>query len=60
MNSPHYYTYKVKFLGELGEDGGGLTREFWSLLSKEIKASIFYGEGSRCVVRHDPLLLQVI
>ena len=46
-------------MGEAGEDGGGLTREFWNLLSKDMKSSLFEGTDYCCVPRHDPLGLQV-
>ena len=46
-------------MGEAGEDGGGPRREFWALLSKEIKSSMLEGYGNRCVLRHDVIGLQV-
>ena len=51
---------QVEFLGEAGEDGGGPRREFWTLLFREIKESIFQGEGQQLVLRHDPVSLQVM
>ena len=51
--------YQVQFLGEAGQDGGGPRREFWALLAKDIKSSLFEGEGSRCFLRHDSVSLQV-
>ena len=53
------YICKVQFLGEVGEDGGGLRREFWALLCKDVKSSLFEGVGDRCVLRHDAVGLQV-
>lgn len=50
---------QVEFLGEPGEDGGGLKREFWCLLSKEIRNYMFEGRGQRMVPRHDAVALQV-
>lgn len=50
---------QVEFLGEEGEDGGGLLREFWTLLFKEIKNSLFDGSDDRYVPRHDVIALQV-
>ena len=49
-------------MGELGEDGGGLSREFWTILSKEIKSSSFEGstDSGGCCPRHDALGLQVL
>ncbi len=39
----------MEFLGEAGEDGGGLKREFWCLLFKQVKSSLFEGVGDRLV-----------
>lgn len=49
----------MQFLGEPGENGGGPKREFWALLSKEIQCSVFDGVGSRRVLMHDGIGLQV-
>lgn len=49
----------MQFLGEAGEDGGGPRREFWALLSREIAYSAFEGQGSRRVLLHDAVGLQV-
>ena len=49
----------MQFLGEAGQDGGGPSREFWELLSKDIKTSLFEGDDNRCVIRHDAVGLQV-
>ncbi len=49
----------MEFLGEAGEDGGGLKREFWCLLFKQVKSSLFEGVGDRLVPRHDVVALQV-
>ena len=46
-------------MGEEGEDGGGLLREFWTLLFREIKNSLFDGSDDRYVPRHDAIALQV-
>ena len=46
-------------MGEACEDGGGPRREFWALLSKEIKSSMLEGCGNKCVLRHDVIGLQV-
>ena len=46
-------------MGEAGEDGGGPRREFWALLSNEIRSSLFEGVGSHLVLRHDAVGLQV-
>lgn len=50
----------MEFLGEAGEDGGGLRREFWTLLFKDMKSSLFEGCGDCCVLRHDAIGLQVM
>ncbi len=49
----------MDFLGEAGQDGGGLRREFWSVLGKDIKNSLFEGSGDRLTPRHDITALQV-
>ena len=36
---------QVDFVGEAGEDGGGLRREFWCLVGRDIKNSLFEGSG---------------
>ena len=54
---PHSYFLNI---GEAAQDGGGHEREFWSLLSKEIKNSLFEGVDNCCVLRHDAVGLQVI
>ena len=48
----------MEFLGEAAEDGRGPSREFWALLSKDIKFSLFEGDA-RCVLRHVAVGLQV-
>ena len=35
-------------MGVEGEDGGGFTREFWKLLSIEMKSAHF--EGENCTI----------
>lgn len=49
----------MEFLGEAGQDGGGPSREFWALLSKDIRSSLFEGDENCCVIRHDAVGLQV-
>ncbi len=49
----------MDFVEETGVDGDGLRREFWSLLFKDIKRSLFEGCGDRMVPRHDFVALQV-
>ena len=51
---------QVQFLGEEGQDGGGPSREFWGLLSKDIRSSLFEGNSDRCVIRHETTRLQKI
>lgn len=46
-------------MGEEGEDGGGLLREFWTLLFREIKNSLFDGSDDCYVPRHDVIAMQV-
>ena len=46
-------------MGEAGGDGGGPRREFWALLSREIGSLVFEGLGSRRVLMHDAVGLQV-
>ena len=53
------HSIKVQFLGEEGEDGGGPSREFWSLLAKDVSESLFEGRENAKVLRHDSLALQV-
>ena len=50
---------QVEFLGEDGEDGCGLLREFWTILFREIKKSLFDGSDDCCVPRNDVVALQV-
>ena len=54
-----YICHQVQFLGEAGEDGGGPRREFFTLLAKDTRSSLFEGEASRCFLRHDSIALQV-
>ena len=49
----------MQLLGEAGEDGGRLRREYFVLLAREIRLSLFEGEASRCFLRHDSTALQV-
>jgi hypothetical protein len=53
------FNLQVQFLGEEGEDGGGLSREFWALLARDIHSTLFEGMGDRCILRHDAVGLQV-
>ena len=50
---------QVDFVGEAGEDGGGLRREFWCLVGRDIKNSPFEGSGDRLIPRLDGTALQV-
>ena len=49
---------KTWFVGEEGEDTGGLTRELWRLFGKEIQ-SLCEGKENILVPRHDATKLQV-
>ena len=49
----------MKFVGEVGEDGGGPKREFWALLSKQVAATVFIGREDHRVLPHDAIGLQV-
>ena len=49
---------KTWFVGEKGEDTGGLTRELWSLFSKEVE-SLCDGHIGRKIFRHDAVKIQV-
>ena len=63
--SPWYYLklqllfYQVSFRGETGIDAGGLEKEFWTLLSKEILRRYFEGEEGNAVVKRDSSSLTV-
>ena len=50
---------KTYFIGELGKDTGGLTREMWSLFSKSVQQSLCEGKANCSVLRHDATKLQV-
>ena len=50
---------QVDFVGEEAEDGGGPSREFWTLISKEVSESLFEGSENSKILRHDSLALQV-
>ena len=50
---------KTYFVGEPGKDTGGLTRELWSLLSKNIQQSLCEGKENCLVLRHDATKLRV-
>ena len=47
------------FVGEAGEDTGGLTRELWCLFSKSIQRQLCEGQENCLVFRHDTGKLQV-
>ena len=47
------------FVGEQGEDYGGLRRELFSLLADRIKDSLLEGRTNQFVFRHDMVALQV-
>lgn len=51
----YMYTW---FIGEIGRDTGGVTRELWRLLSKDI-AAMCDGQPTKCVFRHDSSKVQV-
>ena len=50
---------KTWFVGELGIDYGGLTRELWSLLAKEIKFKLCTGKSPNMSLKPNPMKLQV-
>ena len=50
------YIFQVSFIGEDGDDSGGLTREFFTLLPKEILNQFMEPTG---VFRHNAVALQV-
>lgn len=50
---------KTYFVGELGKDTGGLTREMWALFSKSVQQSLCEGKEKCAVFRHDATKLQV-
>lgn len=47
---------QVSFIGEDGQDNGGLTREFFSLIAREILERYMESTG---IFRHNALALQV-
>ncbi|XP_065885983.1 uncharacterized protein [Dysidea avara] len=49
---------KTWFVGELGIDYGGLTRELWSLLAKEIKFKLCTGKSPNMSLKPNPMKLQ--
>ena len=52
--------FKVDFLGEDGEDGGGPRRELWRILGLSLKESTYFeGTDGALVLRHDLIALQV-
>ena len=44
---------QVKFIGEDGDDEGGLKREFWLLFSREVKSRFFEGKDGHSTLKHD-------
>ncbi len=50
------FYFQVSFIGEDGMDGGGLTREFFTLLIKDLSRIYLEVTG---IFRHDALALQV-
>ena len=50
---------ETDFVGELGEDTGGLTRELWCLFGKYLQQSLCEGKENCLVFRHDATKLQV-
>ena len=50
---------QVHFIGEEGEDCGGLRRELFSLLFEGIKEWYLEGQSKQLVLRHDVVALQV-
>ena len=46
-------------MGEAGEDGGGVRREFWRLFGLELQASVFIHSEDMCTIRHDAVGLKV-
>ena len=50
---------QVSFRGELGIDSGGLEREYWTLIGREILRKYFEGEEGNCIVRRDTSSLMV-
>lgn len=47
------------FIGEPGMDYGGLTRELWSLLAKEINFKLCSGTSPNMMINPNPVKLQV-
>ena len=50
---------KTDFVGEPGEDTGGLTRELWCLFGKYLQQSLCEDKENCLVFRHDATKLQV-
>ena len=64
ISCSHYsynHSLQVEFMGVPGEDGGGLLREFWTILFEQIAGSYFEksSESAGCCPRHDTVALQV-
>ena len=53
------FLLQVQFIGEEGEDLGGLRRELFSLLLERIKERYLEGQLKQLVLRHDVVALQV-
>ena len=54
-----YKIMKTYFVGEVGEDTGGLTRELWRLFSREVRNVVFEGQENARTLRHDSTRLKV-
>ena len=54
------YTLQVRFVGEPGVDTGGLSREFWFLLTKGIADHFCTGNHGNLVLQRNTQALQVI
>ena len=50
---------QISLRGELGIDSGGLEREYWTLMGREILRKYFEGEEGNCIVRRDTSSLMV-
>ena len=51
---------KTSFVGEAGQDVGGVTRELWHLFGKEVQKSLCEGQQDALVLRHDSTRLKVL
>lgn len=50
---------KTAFVGEAGQDTGGITRELWRLFGENVKESLCEGREHALVLRHDSNRLKV-